>query len=108
MRRPRYNTPLHGCWTAYILLGSGGGGGGISHLVVGLILLLHTTFLVRPTVGNLLVLLDEIAEAAAAGCSDVDNAVALEVVFLTNVGTLQRQRNPVKTNASSTANEHAL
>ena len=59
-------------------------------------------------VGRLLLLLDEVAEAAAAGRGDVDQARALEVVPLADLGALQRQRDPVEAEAAGAGDEQAL
>ena len=58
--------------------------------------------------GRLLLLLDEVAEAAAAGRGDVDQARALEVVPLADLGALQRQRDPVEAEATGAGDEQAL
>lgn len=58
--------------------------------------------------GNLLVLLDEIADAAAAGSCDVDEAAALQVVLGANLGALHGHGNPVQTEAAAAAEEEAL
>jgi hypothetical protein len=57
---------------------------------------------------HLLVLLDEIADAAAAGRGDVGEAAALEVVLGADLGALHRHRDPVETDAPGTAEEKAL
>lgn len=60
------------------------------------------------TVLGLLVLLDEIAATTAACSGEIDKAAALEVVLLTEVGALEGERNPVKTEAGGTPEEKAL
>lgn len=49
---------------------------------------------------SLLLLLDKIAATAAAGGGNVDQAAALEVVLLADVGTLKGHGNPVKSEAA--------
>jgi hypothetical protein len=48
---------------------------------------------------SLLVLLDEIAEGAAARDGDVGDAAALEVVLAADLGALHRLGDPVETDA---------
>jgi len=62
----------------------------------------------RLAVGDLLVLLDEIAEAAAARHGDVGEAASLEVVLLANVGPLHRDGDEGKANGGRGAQEKAL
>ena len=57
---------------------------------------------------RLLLLLDEVADAAAAGRRDIDEARALEVVPVADLGALHRHGNPVEAEAASTAEEKAL
>jgi len=80
---------------------------GICHAARRLVLLLdgRTALLVRR---HLLVLLDEIADAAAAGRGDIGEAAALEVVFGADLGALHRHGDPVETDAPGTAEEKAL
>ena len=79
----------------------------ICHATLGLVLLCDSraALLMRR---NFLVLLDQVAETAAAGRGDVDEAAALEVVTGADFGTLHRHGNPVETDAASTADEKAL
>jgi hypothetical protein len=78
-----------------------------SHALVGLIALGRSRCL-SLTVLSLLVLLNEIAATTAACSGEVDEAAALEVVLLTEVGALEGERNPVKTDAGGTPEEEAL
>jgi hypothetical protein len=45
---------------------------------------------------------------AAARRRNIDEAVALQVVFLADVGALESHRDPVETKASGSAEEQAL
>lgn len=81
--------------------------GGVGHVVVGLVLLGDSTAL-GVAVDGFLLLLDEIAEAAAAGGGDVDQAAALEVVLLTDVGALEGHGDPVETDAGGAEEHEAL
>lgn len=65
---------------------------GISHGGGSLVRLLVA--LVQPLIRRLLLLLHQVAEAAAACGSDVRNAVSLEVVLGPDVGALHAERNP--------------
>lgn len=88
-------------------IGLGDGLGlGDSHLLVGLIALL--ALVERLTVGNLLILLDKIAASTAAGSGDIDQAAALEVVLLTDVGALKGHGDPVKSEARRSPEHQAL
>lgn len=60
------------------------------------------------TILGLLVLLDEIAATTAACSGEVDETAALEVILLTEVGALESERDPVKTEAGRTPEEQAL
>ncbi len=62
----------------------------------------------RLVMGGLLLLLDQIADTAAAGGGDVGDAVALEVVLLADIGALHGHGDPVKTEASRGTEEEAL
>lgn len=81
--------------------------GGVGHVVVGLVLLGDSTAL-GVAVDGFLLLLDEIADAAAAGGRDVDQAATLKVVLLTDVGALEGHGDPVETDAGGAEEHQAL
>ena len=90
---------------------SGGRLGWVDHAAGGLVGLLDTGG--GPGAGglaglDLLVRLDEGAEDAAAGESDIGDAVALEVVLGTSVGALNRHGHPVEAAPTGGAEEEAL
>ena len=57
---------------------------------------------------DLLVRLDKGAEDAAAGESNISDAVALEVVLGTSIGALNRHGHPVETAPARSTEEEAL
>jgi hypothetical protein len=79
----------------------------IAHGVAGLRVLLSTGEFLLTGFG-FLVLLNEIAECAAASAEDVGDAVSLEVVLAANVGTLHGLGDPVETDAGRGKEEEAL
>lgn len=74
-----------------LLLNTGGRGAAVLHAI-----------------GDFLLLLNEIAQSAAARQGDVRQARALEVVLLADVGALHRHGDEVQTEAAGTAEEKAL
>jgi hypothetical protein len=78
--------------------------GRVGHLLVGLVSLANDGGI---AVGSLLLLLDKIAATAAAGGGNVDQAAALEVVLLSDVGTLKGHGDPVKSEAAGSPEHQA-
>jgi hypothetical protein len=63
--------------------------------------------LLLPELG-LLLLLDEVADGAAAGCGDVGQAAALQVVLLADLRALDRLGDPVQAEHGGAEEEQAL
>jgi hypothetical protein len=80
---------------------------GIGHGVTSLGVLLSTKELLFTDRG-LLLLLDQVAESAAAGLEDISDAVSLEVVLLSEFLALHCLWNPVETDTSGGNEEKAL
>lgn len=90
--------------TALLLLG-------VSHAAAGLVLLLDAALVTgeqRLAVLGLLVLLRNVAAAAAARRGEVDEAAALQVVLGAQVGALQGREADVARHAARGAEEEAL
>jgi hypothetical protein len=77
----------------------------VCHLVIADVLLSAQKLLV---VLRLLLLLDQVAESAAAGGSNVGDAGTLEVVLVADIHTLHGLWDPVKTEAHGGKEEQAL
>jgi len=104
---PRFYTPPP--ITLLLLQKKGALLAGVSHALLGLVLLLHTTLGKEGLlVGSLLILLDEGAAATAAGDEDIADAVAFEVVLGANVGALHGEGNEGETDARGADEEKAL
>lgn len=84
---------------------------GVSHAAAGLVLLLDAALVTgeqRLAVLGLLVLLRNVAAAAAARRGEVDEAAALQVVLGAQVGALQGREADVARHAARGAEEEAL